>query len=83
MRFILDCWRHGWLPTFREMGDSMGIKSPNGIQSHVNALRHKQWIGKKVGHDGLVLGSKLLDLIDIENDITVTYETPGDISDYP
>jgi repressor LexA len=33
--------QHGYPPTMRELGDALGITSPNGILCHLNALRAK------------------------------------------
>ena len=35
---------HGRYPTIREMGDRLGIDSPNGIMIHLMALRKKGYI---------------------------------------
>ena len=34
--------RNGMPPTIREIGDAMGIASPNGVRNHLNALVRKR-----------------------------------------
>lgn len=34
----------GFPPTLREIGDSMGIRSTNGVSDHLRALEKKGWI---------------------------------------
>lgn len=36
--------KHGYPPTIREIGDAVGISSPNGITCHLKALEKKGWI---------------------------------------
>lgn len=36
--------KHGYPPTIRELMDNMGIKSNNGIRTHLLALEKKGWI---------------------------------------
>lgn len=36
--------RHGYPPTVRELCDTLGIDSPNGIACHLDALQRKGWI---------------------------------------
>ncbi len=31
----------GWPPTIREIGNKMGIRSPNGVMCHIKALEKK------------------------------------------
>jgi len=48
LEFIIDYYnKKGYPPTLREMADFMGIKSLNGIISHLNALEKKGYIEKK------------------------------------
>lgn len=35
---------HGYQPTFRELMDAMGMKSPNGVKCHLDALTKKGWL---------------------------------------
>ena len=35
---------NGWPPTIREIGQHMGISSPNGVMAHLKALKKKAWI---------------------------------------
>jgi LexA DNA binding domain-containing protein len=32
---------HGLPPTIREIGEAMGVKSPNGVMCHIKSLRRK------------------------------------------
>ncbi len=40
---------HGYMPSIREIGQIFGIKSPNGVKSHLDALERK---GKIKRHKG-------------------------------
>jgi repressor LexA len=42
---------HGILPSYREIGDAMGIKSTNGVSDHVRALERKGYLSR-VGRSG-------------------------------
>lgn len=42
-QYIRD--RH-YPPTIREIGDAVGISSPNGVVGHLNALVKKCWIDR-------------------------------------
>ncbi len=35
---------HGMMPTFREIGNAVGIKSVNGVNDHLISLERKGWI---------------------------------------
>ena len=63
MRYILDCYREGWLPTYREIGHAMDIGSANGVSCHVNALKTKGWLATKENHAGIVLGHRALTVV--------------------
>ena len=44
-------------PTVREIGEAMGIASPNGVTSHIESLERKGWL-ERVGvgrHRSIVL----------------------------
>ncbi len=47
-------WKHiekeGWPPTVREIGKAMGIRSPNGVISHLKALIKKKKIEMKASN---------------------------------
>lgn len=43
---------HGYAPTIRELGDRLGIKSPNGVQCHLIALEKKGQIKRAGGGRG-------------------------------
>lgn len=36
--------KNGWPPTFRDIGRSLGITSPNGVRCHLGALERKGYI---------------------------------------
>lgn len=41
---------HGYSPSIREIGDGLGITFPNGVKSHLNALRRKgrvTWVARQ------------------------------------
>ena len=40
----------GWPPTVREIGNHMGIASPNGVKAHLLALEKKGWIEFGTAH---------------------------------
>ena len=51
LRFICDFRASvGWAPSLREIGDAMGISSPNGVVCHLTALEAKGWI--RTGKNG-------------------------------
>lgn len=35
---------NGYSPTFREVGDEVGIVSLNGVSDHLRALKKKGWV---------------------------------------
>ena len=39
--------KHGYSPSIREIGDAFGIKSPNGVFDHLNAIERKGYIDRK------------------------------------
>lgn len=48
---ILDHWRQNYTPpTIRELGDALGIASPNGINGHLKALRKRGKLLADVEH---------------------------------
>lgn len=51
--------RRGFPPTYREIGDSLGISSTNGVADHVKALVRKGYIRKAKG--GAARGLQLTD----------------------
>lgn len=61
---VLDCIRRaverrGFPPTYREIGDSLGISSTNGVADHVKALVRKGFVRKAKG--GAARGLQLTD----------------------
>jgi repressor LexA len=40
---------NGYAPTFRELMDDTGIKSPNGITLHLKALERKGYVTREPG----------------------------------
>lgn len=40
---------HGSAPTFREIGEHMGIASTNGVNDHLRALERKGWLARRPG----------------------------------
>ena len=46
--FIRKCLRqHGYGPTVRELAKEMGVRSPNGVMGHLNALERKGFIKRQ------------------------------------
>jgi repressor LexA len=35
---------HGYPPTIRELGDDLGITTPNGVKQHLRLLARKGWV---------------------------------------
>ena len=66
LEFIRDCIdRQGVPPSYREIGDAMGIRSTNGVSDHVKALIRKDYLsrvgdGSKSLARSLVLTEKAL-----------------------
>ena len=54
----------GYPPTVRELQELTGIKSPNGMQNHLIALRRKGWI---TWEDGKSRTIRLLGVSDAES----------------
>lgn len=50
--------QHGYPPSFKEVGESMGINSPNGVMVHMRALERK---GKIRRTDYVARGIEILD----------------------
>ena len=42
--------RDGFPPTFREIGSHFNIKSCNGVNCHIHALKRKGWIENDFSH---------------------------------
>jgi repressor LexA len=59
--------QNGYPPTFREIGEDMGIRSTNGVNDHLRSLERKGYL--RIGRDGksraLRLTPKALDQEDI------------------
>ena len=52
----------GWPPTIREIGNHMGIASPNGVYAHLKAMEKKGWIefgGKQMSRCIRLVGYRL------------------------
>lgn len=60
--YMLQCLLSGYLPSYREIGQEMGISSPNGTVAHLNALQKKGFIEIHHGQ-GYQLTDKTLDLV--------------------
>lgn len=39
--------KRGFCPSVREIGDHMGIRSPNGVMAHLKALERKRVISRE------------------------------------
>ena len=39
--------KHGYVPTIREIGNALGISSPNGVTCHLTALEKKGFISRE------------------------------------
>lgn len=52
----------GYLPSYRELGEEMGISSPNGITGHIKALGAKEYVSLHPGQ-GYQLTDKAIDLV--------------------
>ncbi len=57
----LRCLLSGYLPSYRELGEEMGITSPNGITQHLKALERNGYLEIHHGQ-GYQLTDKALDL---------------------
>ncbi len=40
--------KNGFAPSIREIAEALGIRSPNGVVRHLNALEKKGWINRSV-----------------------------------
>jgi len=54
---------HGMTPSYREIGDAMGIKSTNGVSDHIKALLRKGYL-ERVGAGGKGALARALSLTD-------------------
>jgi len=60
--FVLRCLLSGYLPSYREIGEEMGISSPNGTVQHLSALERKGYL--EIHHNqGYQLTDKAKDLV--------------------
>lgn len=48
LRFIVSCWRGGYLPSVREIGTQFDV-SPHCVSCHLDALRRKGFVRDKPG----------------------------------
>ena len=48
-RLLWDGARRGVQPTVREIGQAIGVTSPNGVMVHLRALEKKGWIAPSDG----------------------------------
>ncbi|MCP4804652.1 MAG: transcriptional repressor LexA [Proteobacteria bacterium] len=53
--------QRGVAPSFREIGDALGIRSTNGVADHIKALERKGWI-ERVGGRGRARSIRLTDM---------------------
>lgn len=62
LRHMLLCLLSGYLPSYRELGDDMGIGSPNGVVGHLRALETKGYL-EILHNQGYQLTDKALNLV--------------------
>lgn len=60
--WILDCYMHGWLPGVRDIGDQFSMV-PNGVYSHLKALRRKGYLQERNNKAGVRLTDKAISLV--------------------
>ncbi len=51
--------RHGRMPTYRELGSSLSIASPNGVRRHLLALERKGYLSTHRAARGIELSSEV------------------------
>ena len=49
LTFILRCWLSGYVPTMREIGEEFGIRTPNGVQGNLMAIKRKGYLDHVLG----------------------------------
>ena len=54
LRFILRCWKSGFIPTVRQIGAEFDI-TPNAVMGHLRALRKKGYVGAQEEHGSIRL----------------------------
>lgn len=62
LRTLLVCLLSGYLPTYRELAEELGITSPNGVTQHLLSLERKGYVEMHHGI-GYQLTDKSLDLV--------------------
>jgi repressor LexA len=62
----------GYPPTLREIGESMGIRSTNGVNDHLRALERKGYLSRED------MKSRALRLVSRENDVAQQQPANGD-----
>ena len=62
LRYVLQCWMSGFIPSIREIGLEHDISSPNGVVCHLDALRRKGYL-EEVDNTSLMLSDKALELV--------------------
>lgn len=64
LRYVLQCWLSGFLPTVREICAEFNWNSPNAAVTHLAQLRIKGYIEEcETSKTGLVLSDKALKLV--------------------
>jgi DNA-binding MarR family transcriptional regulator len=85
---VLECIirgvvNNGMPPTYREIGEDLGIKSTNGVSEHVNMLIRKGYIDRLQGGTslarGIVLTKKCDKLIPMQEPVTLALRLHGTI----
>lgn len=49
LRFVIDAWLVGYVPTVRDIGERFNISSPNGVMCHLVALEKKGFMRSIAG----------------------------------
>lgn len=64
LRYALECWLSGFLPTIREICSEFGWSSPNAAATHLAALRQKGYVETQDSDKAsLMLSDKSLELV--------------------
>lgn len=49
LKWILECWLSGFLPSVREIADAFGYKSTNAVQTHLKRLKEAGMLADRHG----------------------------------
>lgn len=63
LRYILLCYRRGYLPSIREVASVIGSKNPNAAYCHILALQKKGYLMPHEGKAGIRLSRRSVRLI--------------------